>query len=290
MGTWGVGIFSDDLASDVRDDWREAIADGMAPEKATAWILDRYQEARSDPDEATRFWVSLAAVQAATGRLQDGVRDEALRLIGAGGDVALFAEGDPKQAHKRQVVLDRLAADLRGPQRPPTRLVRKRPQPSPVDIGGVIEVTGTSTGRLGYFVVVGLQDGWPPGSKWPVLAGLGWRGETSPTIEDLRRVPLMKDDATAWPEHGPVLDYLILIGPSRGPRTWSRFARVIATGLERPDAPDHRVEGKHGRGLPNIGSMSWETLANWMDTEWFDRRLDRTFQAARPRRWPWSRR
>jgi hypothetical protein len=28
MGTWGVGVFSDDFAADIRGEWRDAIAEG----------------------------------------------------------------------------------------------------------------------------------------------------------------------------------------------------------------------------------------------------------------------
>jgi hypothetical protein len=284
VGTWGVGIFSDDLASDVRGDWRDAIADGLSPEAATARILERYAESRDDSDEATRFWTALAAAQAASGRLQDHVRDEALRLIEAGGDVSLFAEEDPDQGTKRNAVLQKLATQLRGPQRAPTRIVKPKAQISPVGVGDVIEVTGSSAGRRAYFAVVGLDDGWPPGSTWPVLVGLGWREEETPTLEQLRDAPLVRDDR-GMGGGGPVVDYLTLIGPTRGPRHWANFARVIGTGLERPDAPDWRDEWKVGRG-----SMAWDTLADWIDTEWYDRRMDRTFHPRKPRRWPWSRR
>ena len=36
MGTWGVAIFSDDLAADIRGDFRELIGDGLTPSEATA--------------------------------------------------------------------------------------------------------------------------------------------------------------------------------------------------------------------------------------------------------------
>jgi hypothetical protein len=277
-----VGIFSDDLASDVRGDWRDAIAEGLSPEAATAHILERYADSKTDSDEATRFWTALAAAQAASGRLLDSVRDEALRLIEAGGDVSLFAEADSQLAAKRQAVLQKLATQLRGPMRAPTRIVRPKAQLSPIDVGDVIEVTGSSSGRRGYFAVVGLEDGWPQGSTWPVLVGLGWREDKSPTFNELREAPLVRDDPLGG--GGPVVDYLTLIGPSRGPRNWANFARVIGTGLERPDAPDWRDEWK-----VRHGSMSWDTLADWIDSEWYDRRMDRTFNTPKSRRWPWSR-
>lgn len=285
MGTWGVGIFSDDLASDVRGDWRDAIADGLSPQEATDRLLDRFAEAKDDPDEATRFWTALAASQAATGRLVEAVRDEALRRIDAGGDIELFAEEDPRQGQKRRAVLAKLAAELRGPQRPPTRIVKPRPQASPIEPGDVVEVSGTgSARRRAYFAVLGLTDGWPPGSTWPVLVGLGWQRADTPTVDDFRTAPLVRDDPHGV-GGGPIVDFLILISPSRGPRKWSNFAKVVARGVERADSPDWRSKARAG----TIGSMSWETLADWIDSEWYERRMDRTFSVRQTRRWPWSR-
>jgi hypothetical protein len=38
MGAWGTAIFSDDTALDVRDEWRDAILDGLSAEEATAHL------------------------------------------------------------------------------------------------------------------------------------------------------------------------------------------------------------------------------------------------------------
>lgn len=35
LGVWGPGIFSDDLACDLRDEYRELVADGLSGEEAT---------------------------------------------------------------------------------------------------------------------------------------------------------------------------------------------------------------------------------------------------------------
>ena len=34
MGTWGTGLFSDDLAADVRDEFRDLIGEGLTTEAA----------------------------------------------------------------------------------------------------------------------------------------------------------------------------------------------------------------------------------------------------------------
>jgi hypothetical protein len=52
MSTWGVAIFADDVASDVRDDFRFFLADAQSVERATDEIVDSYGASFDDlPDK-----------------------------------------------------------------------------------------------------------------------------------------------------------------------------------------------------------------------------------------------
>src|SRR6266542_2280289 len=81
MGTWGVAIFSNDTAADVRGAFRELIEDGRSDEDATAEVLRRFHESLTDRDDAPFFWTGLAATQYRLGRLQPMVRDRAIAFI-----------------------------------------------------------------------------------------------------------------------------------------------------------------------------------------------------------------
>jgi hypothetical protein len=66
MGTWGAGLFADDLATDVRADWHEAIEDGVDPEAATQKLVAKYRAEdpiRSDDDDGPIFLMALAAAR-----------------------------------------------------------------------------------------------------------------------------------------------------------------------------------------------------------------------------------
>lgn len=71
MGAWGTAIFADDFAADVRDEWREAILEGVEPDQATERVVQVLGEAfEGYPDEESVFWFALAAAQMETGRLR----------------------------------------------------------------------------------------------------------------------------------------------------------------------------------------------------------------------------
>jgi hypothetical protein len=122
VGTWGVGVFSDDTARDVREAFRDAIGDGLSPTAATSRLVEQYAP-DDDPDSGPPFWIGLAVAQWTLGRLVPSVRKKALRVIADGSDLARWAEA-PRDLAKRRAVLARVASQLRStPPRP--RLVRR---------------------------------------------------------------------------------------------------------------------------------------------------------------------
>jgi hypothetical protein len=74
MGTWGTAIFSDDIACDVRDQYRECIGEGLSGSEATEKLMADYEQSLEDSDEGPPFWLALAATQWKLGRLEDRVK------------------------------------------------------------------------------------------------------------------------------------------------------------------------------------------------------------------------
>jgi hypothetical protein len=133
MGTWGHGIFQDDVAADVRAAWEEALRDGLSSEDATALVVSSLRPppgSAAFEDEEKVFWLALAAAQSDRGRLQPTVRDRALAIIDAGGDLDRpeLVEAGQAAIGRRRRALDRLAAKLGGPQPRPSRPRRPRPR------------------------------------------------------------------------------------------------------------------------------------------------------------------
>src|SRR4051794_41739070 len=93
LGAWGTAIFSDDSASDVRDEWREAILDGLSPEDATQRLLETFDDYLEQADTEKLFWMGLAAAPMETGRPLPGGCDRALAIIDGGGGVGRWRGG-----------------------------------------------------------------------------------------------------------------------------------------------------------------------------------------------------
>jgi len=63
MGAWNTAIFGDDTACDVRDAYRELVANGSSGPQATDQLLREWRDIIADEDDGPVFWLALAATQ-----------------------------------------------------------------------------------------------------------------------------------------------------------------------------------------------------------------------------------
>ena len=139
MGSWSTGVFGNDLASDVRGEYRELLEDGTPDAEALQKILRSFAQDVDDPDNGTCFWTGLAAAQMEVGRLDPAVRDRAVAVIDAGGDLHMWDETG--SANKRRAVLAKLRGRLLGPQKAAVKVRPPRRVPCPVQAGDVFLLT-----------------------------------------------------------------------------------------------------------------------------------------------------
>ncbi|MFO1066109.1 MAG: hypothetical protein U0892_19790 [Pirellulales bacterium] len=101
MGVWGVAVFSDDLAAEIRGDFRELIGDGLTPSEATDRLKAEYALSLADPDEMPVFWIALALSQWKLGRLEESTKKMALQVIDDGTDLARWDDAKVESNGKR---------------------------------------------------------------------------------------------------------------------------------------------------------------------------------------------
>ncbi|MGC4001907.1 MAG: hypothetical protein QM811_01650 [Pirellulales bacterium] len=126
MSASGVGLFQDDVAVDVRNEYVDLIANGVSDEDAHRAILKSWKSAFKDSDEGPIVWLALAATQYAYGRLQAESKRQALAIISRGQGLDRWT--DAGLAKKRKAVLEQLKKKLSSPE-PNKRTPRKRKTP-----------------------------------------------------------------------------------------------------------------------------------------------------------------
>ncbi len=129
MGTWGTGLFSSDMARDIRDFYRERIEDGIEDAEATRQTLEKFGSYLDDPEESPVLLVALAVTQSKIGRLDPAVGSRALAAIDSGTDLSRWARENPRLLSKRREVLEKARAQLTGVQ-PSRKRLRPPPRPS----------------------------------------------------------------------------------------------------------------------------------------------------------------
>jgi hypothetical protein len=245
LGTWGPDLFSDDLARDIRDHYRELLEDGVEDHAAARLTLEKFKAYLEEADSMAML--ALAVTQSKVGRLEPDIRDRALAIIDAGADLEVWERENPKLLSKRRAALDKARAQLTGPQparrrlRPPKRVlagltagdVLAFPLPRRMALLRVVRVR---THRLG---------------EAPVLEELDFKGTEVPSREALERLRPKTKGTIADPDpYAPDLRIFAFVADGID---WQRagFQKVQTVGA-RP--------GDEQAPLPSSG-ISWAELA-----------------------------
>jgi hypothetical protein len=254
VGTWGPAVFSDDLACDVRDDFRDLIAEGVSPEEATEQLLHQYRSSLRNDDERAVVWLALASSQWSAGRLIPSVREPALAIIESGEDLRrLVALGaDSRFLSRRRTALSKLRDQLQREPPPPRQIRRRFRSRAFFSPGDILLCRPNRDVRLLFVVADPHVDKGGSGDR---LVQLTWSGATvakgralKRLVNEARRTPsavgssadrtawlvfqrTQKDEPPAWVER---IDHVQWKSPDVGPggvvTWWSLLAADLTEG------------------------------------------------------------
>ena len=174
MGSWGAKLYQDDVAEDVRSQFKDLLHRGKTTEEITKQMIDEYSDEILDPDDGPIFWFALADTQWNLGRLMPDVREQALDLLDKGGDLARWRDEDLKLAVVRENALKELQQKLNSPQPPEKKISPYRLYSCKWEIGDVFayqfnsEYAKDNGFYQKYIYFVKVQEGtWHPGHIVP---------------------------------------------------------------------------------------------------------------------------
>lgn len=188
MGAWGVAVFADDLAADLRDEFRDLIGDGLTSSEAVDRLLSEYASSVEDDDEKPVFWIALASTQWKLGRLEERTKNEALRLIANGDDLKRWDDSNDRK--KRAAVLEKVREQLVSPQPPPKRVPRSIKGANDWSVGEVVGLQ-LKSGRWTLIRVIGHHE--DKGGRHAVCELLDWVGEDFPSAEQVPKLPIKRE-------------------------------------------------------------------------------------------------
>jgi hypothetical protein len=176
MGVWGTGIFSDNTACDVRDSYIDLVGDGLTGPEATKALLREWSPSLNSPEEASQFWLALAATQFKCGRLEPQVLRQALNVIDGGSDEERWESGS-RDFKKRKGVLAKLRAQLISPPPPEKRIPKRFKDTNEWQVGDLIAYRMQS-GR--FIILRAIGHHRDRGGTSPICELLDWSGEQIP--------------------------------------------------------------------------------------------------------------
>lgn len=78
MAAWGTGLYQDDVAEDVKEDYYNCFReDGLDNKAAYERMLSRYSEIKDDTEDGPIFWMALSDVMWDLGKLNEEVKEKA---------------------------------------------------------------------------------------------------------------------------------------------------------------------------------------------------------------------
>jgi hypothetical protein len=245
VGVWGTDLFSDDLACDIRDHYRELLEDGIEDGAATRLILEKYR-AHLEESEGIAL-LAFAVTQSKVGRLDPDIRDRALTILDSGADLEVWEREHPKLLLKRRAVLEKARAQLTGPQPPRRRLRPPKRISSGLAAGDVLALALPQ--RVALLRVVRIRAHRL--GETPVLEELDFKGTDVPPGDVLERLdPKVKNP----------IALVHVLSPD------SRFFAFVAERIDWQRAGFRKVQtisaraGDEHAPLPSYG-ISWAVLA-----------------------------
>ena len=170
MGAWGPALYSDDLACDIRDDFKELIGDGLDSDEATKLLEKEYQDSLKDVDEYPVFWLALADTQWKSGRTIERVKNQAIKIIDNDSDLDRWKE-DNKNLKKREKTLQKLKDQLLSPQPKEKKIVKTYKEESKFNVGDIFSYKNKLE-KTALFRVIGIHQ--DKGGRFPVCEILDW--------------------------------------------------------------------------------------------------------------------
>lgn len=121
MGAWGPGLYQNDVAQDIKDEYINLLKMSLSNEEATKQIISDNSDLLQDEDDAPDFWFSLADTQWKWGRLLPEIKEKALSYAACANYDRWNTLGKVF-VKKRVQVVSALVARLESPQ-PPVRKI-----------------------------------------------------------------------------------------------------------------------------------------------------------------------
>lgn len=219
MGTWGPGLYQNDVSEDIKGDFIDKCKRGHTIEEATEIFIKEYARELEDDDDAPNFWFALADIQWKYGKLLPKVKENALCYIEHELKNGTYDEFDKREAKKRKKVLEDLREKLNSPMPPEKKISQYRFYQCEWKIGDVyaypldVEIWKDTRFYGDYLIMQKIGERtWWPGHTIPVVRMKITENKQLPQnldeMEALRYIRFVKGHTLEKEEMEALKDYM----------------------------------------------------------------------------------
>lgn len=206
MGAWGTGLFADDIALDIKDEYIKHFREGKTPEEIAALLKKTFLSSGDDDF----FWVCLAVVQWDHGHLTPDMKERALKSLPCLWDPGLWER--PADVAKRKALGEKVKEKLESPQPAAKKPPKFRAKKSKWKVGEIYSFQFDDYSdpkkadwlrryvmfnfKYGAFCVIGMElvaDEERGGvlDEWPVIMIYDSITDERPTLKELEDCPMI---------------------------------------------------------------------------------------------------
>ncbi len=136
MGAWGIKLYQNDIAEDVKDEYVTKLRFGYSNEEITENMIKKYNYGKYDEDTVV-FYLALADMQWQYGMLLEKVKERAIFYIDNEVDLEFWRE-DAKMLEKRRKVLNDLREKLNTQNSKPKHPSKISSTVAPYNVGDLL--------------------------------------------------------------------------------------------------------------------------------------------------------
>ena len=168
MGSWGVGLFSNDVASDVREAFKDIVRLPHEEPRLLELLLAEFPSGRAEDDEDyADFWLAIADLFHQYALADEQVFATARRIVEDGIDQRVNRDLDMSDAdlrRRQKVIEDRLERWSKPHPKPRARRTLKKPEPLLFEVGDcIVYPTMGRNGFNAFLPAAALADFVPDG-------------------------------------------------------------------------------------------------------------------------------
>ena len=197
MGTWGIGLSSNDTFMDIYGEFKELYNEGQGVKEVTSRLLLSHQDLVEDPEDSHNFWFAIAKSQWEYKSLDDEVYNRVKEIIEQKKDIEVWKQlgASDKELIKRDEVLIKFLRQISNEKERPKPRKKKKIR-NPVFEKGTCLTFKLLNGKFGAALILEAVYGTPYGFNLVLVTDLNQKEK--PTIKEILKSNVLKLNYASW--------------------------------------------------------------------------------------------